>query len=311
MTTVQAYQFKRFGEPEVLELGAVDLPVLGDNQVMVIIKAVAVNPTDCRIRKGRLKEINGTHFPMYTGTDFCGVVDEIGSEVSGFKAGDFVYGCVNYRTLGGAMAEKVITGETNIALKPEKISYMEAAGSISPALEAFQAISACHNTGEGRRIFINGATNNTGMFAVQFAKMVGFDVTVSSSKNALKALKSVGADDAFHYSERNLSDFSHTFNYVLDLIGSFTTFAAAKPMLKPEGKLITTAHLPGLSEDKNVILIDVHNSGKQLQLFSRLFDLGEIKCASVRKFAFEEVSQAHTLVESGEFIGNTIITLNS
>ena len=90
MTTVQAYQFKRFGEPDVLELGTLDLPTLGDNQVIVIIKAVAVNPTDCKIRKGRLKEINGTHFPMYTGTDFCGVVDEIGSEVSGFKAGDFV-----------------------------------------------------------------------------------------------------------------------------------------------------------------------------------------------------------------------------
>lgn len=82
-------------------------------------------------------------------------------------------------------------------------------------------------------------------------------------------------------------------------------------MLKPEGKLITTAHLPALSGDRNVILIDVHNSGKQLQLFSRLFDLGEIRCAPVRKYTFEEVAQAHTQVESGEFIGNTIITLNS
>lgn len=311
MTTVQAYQFKRFGEPEVLELGTLDLPVLEDNQVVVIVKAVAVNPLDCKIRKGRLKEINGTKFPMYTGTDFCGVVDEIGSEVSGFKAGDFVYGSVNYRTYGGAMAEKVMTAESNLARKPETISYMEAAGSVSPALEAFQAISACHNTGQGRRIFINGATNNTGMFAVQFAKMVGFHVTVSSSKNAVRALKSLGADDAFHYSERNLAEFSQTFDYLLDLIGSFTTFAAAKPMLKAEGKLITTAHLPGLSEDGNVIVIDIHNSGKQLQLFSRLFDLGEIKCASVRKFAFEDIAQAHALVESGEFIGNTIITLNS
>ena len=303
---MKAVVFNRFGGPEVLQRIDRDVPEFGADEVLIEVSAVGVNPLDCKLRSGQLKMLSGEAFPLQVGADLCGTIEGVGSGIAGLAAGDVVYGTVNSHYKGGAMADKVATSYTNLARKPDSLSVESAAAVVTVALTAFQTFDTFSNVKAGDAVLINGASGNVGMFAVQFAKRLGLHVTASSSRDAVNAVTSRGADEVFDYRETDILSSGRTFDAVIDYSGSLATYEMAAPLLNPGAEFISTVPNPDLMKSA-AKLVTATTSSDQLAMFADLFDAGELMPPDVKTFPMSEAPGAHGFVEIGRFAGKVVL----
>ena len=186
---MKAIAYQEFGTADVLQTVEQPKPVIKADQVLVKVKAFSINPMDWKIRKGEMTLMSGSKFPKQTGTDFAGIVEEIGSSVSGLRKGDEVFGVVKNMMKEGVSAEYVAVSSSLIWKKPSTISFAQAASIPVVGTAAVTALEKMGNINAQTRILVNGATGGFGMFLLQLLKQNGAHVTAVTSSKGIEFAK--------------------------------------------------------------------------------------------------------------------------
>ncbi len=237
---MQAITYHRYGPPDVLELETVDLPALGDDEVLVRVRAASVNPRDWHYLRGLpyIMRPVGLRIPKDggLGSDMAGQVEAVGRAVTRFRPGDEVYAFV----LAGGFAEYARVPEGVLGPKPANLSFEQAAAVPLAALTALQGLRDHGHVQPGQRVLIIGASGGVGTFAVQLAKLFGAEVTGVCSTRNLDLVRSLGADHVIDYTREDFAGNGRRYDLVFQLAGTRSP-AAIRRALTPKGRLILSS----------------------------------------------------------------------
>jgi NADPH:quinone reductase-like Zn-dependent oxidoreductase len=235
-----------YGAPErVLKLEEVDPPSVGDDDVLIQVRATSVNTPDWITVTGvpyviRLQ--SGLRQPStpVRGTDVAGVVETVGKTVTDLQPGEEVFGSSWADTLAnraGSFAEFTVVPASKLIKKPVSLSFEEAGASAMSGLTALIAMRDVGQVGPGTRVLINGASGGVGTFAVQIAKALGAEVTGVSSTRNLELVRSLGADHVIDYTGEDFTRSEQRYDVILDNVINHPPTAAAQ-VLTPDGIFI-------------------------------------------------------------------------
>ena len=310
----------RYGPPEVVKLMEVNKPVPKDKEVLIKILAATVNRTDCGFRSAEYfisRLFSGLFKPKNTilGNEFAGVIEEAGREVTGFVAGEKVFGYNDTRF--GAHAEYMVMPENGaITAMPENLTFGEAAPITEGGHYALCDIRAA-KIKPGHNILINGATGSIGSAAVQLAKYFGANVTAVCSEKNVELVKSLGADVVIDYTKEDFTNTDQRFDFVFDAVGK-SSFGKCRPILKKNGIYIST-ELGKNSENiffalttpffcsKRVLFPIPSISKEDVVFLKELAESGHYKPVIDRHYKLEQIVEAYKYVESGQKTGNVVI----
>jgi NADPH:quinone reductase-like Zn-dependent oxidoreductase len=234
-----------YGSPErVLRLAHVDRPPVGDDDVLVRVRATSVNTPDWITVTGVpyiLRLRSGLRRPrtMVRGTDVAGVVEAVGTSVTDLRPGDEVFGSSWAGALAtpGTFAELTAVPASQLVKKPTGLTFEEAAASVMCGLTALVAVRDVGRVGSGTRVLINGASGGVGTFAVQIAKALGAEVTGVSSTRNLELLRSLGADHVIDYTNEDFTRHERRYDVILDNVMNHPPSKTAR-VLTPTGIFI-------------------------------------------------------------------------
>jgi NADPH:quinone reductase-like Zn-dependent oxidoreductase len=215
-------QYHRYGGPDEMRLETYELPVPGKHEILVRVRASSVNPVDWKIRQGAMKLITGRHFPRAMGTDFSGVVESVGPNVSRFHAGDEVFGTVPVKP-SGAFAQTLVTKEKLAVKKPASVSHDAAATLPVVGATAWRGLVEKGRLKSGQRVFVNGAYGGVGQAVVQIAKALGASVAGRVGASALFDARAMGLDPALDYTQEIPASLHQTFDIVFDCNGGLSS----------------------------------------------------------------------------------------
>lgn len=302
-------------EPNKLTPIQIDIPVLQDDEVLVDVKAISINPVDVKTRLGkglygRLKEID----PLILGWDISGVVSQTKSDQ--FNIGDEVFGMVNFPGHGKAYATSVAAPAKHLALKPKNISHQEAAASTLAALTAYQALVKKAKVQAGQQVLIHAAAGGVGHFAVQMAKHLGAIVTGTSSMAKKDFVLGLGADAHIDYKNFDWERSEQRFDFILDTIGG-ENIDHSLAVAKAGGVIISIPS--GLNEavvEKakakavNGFFFLVESNGEDMEIIAKYLEKGIISAHVSSQFLFDDIEKAHEQVESGRTTGKVVVNLD-
>ncbi len=274
---------------ESLHIGELPLPEIMDDEVLVRVHAASVNHIDYLKAEGVLQQFYPLNFPWIPGRDFAGVVVEVGKSVTLFKTGDAVYGDNTY---GGTYAEHVAVNQGALAVKPETVSFEEAASIPVSAETAYQALFGHGKINRDDTVLIVGAAGSVGGFAIQLAKLHGAKVIAFADEKYNKYLTLLGADRVVN----TLAD--GTINRVdvaIDLIGGEIQQQLYKT-LKKGGLLITTNQPPqeGEIQAHGVRAFMMHQkpTNEGLTVIARFIDEGKLRVNIAAIYPLEKGAEA-------------------
>ncbi len=230
-----------YGSPEVLSLKEVDQPIVSNAKVLVRIHATSVHAGDWHLMRGTpwlVRLMFGFFKPktQILGTDMAGIVEAIGSEVTQFKPGDRVFGDLSESGFGG-FAEYVCVPESALVLKPNNLTFAEAATVPVSALAALKGLRDVGKIQSGQQVLINGAAGGVGSFAVQIAKAHGAIVTAVCSSRNTEMVRSIGADHILDYTQVDITQTGQQYDLILDAAAYRSVFDYL-PILKPKGTYV-------------------------------------------------------------------------
>src|SRR5215831_3349233 len=234
---MQAIVYHRYGSPDVLRWEEIERPTPGDNEVLIKVCAASVNPYDWHFMRGLpyfLRIGAGLRKPKNKrlGVDVAGQVEAIGRSVTQFKPGDAVFG-----TCKGAFAEYACTSEGALVMKPDNITFEQAASVPIAALTALQGLRDKGQIQLGQRVLINGAAGGVGTFAVQIAKSFDAEVTGVCSTRNVEMVRSIGADRVIDYTREDFTTSSRRYDVLLDCVGNHS-LSSCRWALNPKGRLV-------------------------------------------------------------------------
>lgn len=312
----------------------VPVPEVGDNEVLVNIKAAGVNPLDNMIVRGEVKLIVPYKFPLVMGNEFAGVVEKVGGKVTEFKKGDRVYARMPLEKIG-AFAEYASVRADALAKTPDYLSFEEAASVPLTALTAWQAYELM-NVQKGGKLFISGGTGSVGAMAIPIAKSLGLTVITNGSGDNEERVRALGADQFIDYRKENYADIISDVDYVLDTLGDKELENEFK-ILRDGGSLVSLRGLPngefarrmrmplykraafmiaGKKYDKLAAkrgqryhFIFVHEDGEGLKKISEIFSDKKVQTSVDEIFSLDDINKAMKKVASGRSKGKTIIKI--
>lgn len=240
----------RYGPPDVLKLREVDKPPVGDDEVLVRVRAASVHPDVWHVVSGQPYVVRifgaGLLKPKnpVPGTDMAGVVESVGKNVTRFRPGDTVFGetiHLNQWTNGGAYAEYVSVQQDLLALKPDNITFEQAASVPTSGFITLLNLRDRSQFRPGHQVLINGAGGGVGTIALQIAKAHGAHVTAVDSTSKLGMLRSLGADEVIDYAREDFTHRGVLYDLVFDIPGNHR-FSACRRVLKPHGRYVLIGH---------------------------------------------------------------------
>src|SRR3989338_5376316 len=223
---MKAQLIKKFGDPTVFELSEISKPDLKPGSVLIKVYATSVNQIDCKIRSGAVDAI-APDFPAILHGDVAGMIEAVSPEVTNFKVGDEVYGCVGgLKGSGGALAEFMLADAKLIAKKPKSLSMLEAAALPLVSITAWEALFEKAKLTNKNNILIHGGVGGVGHIAIQLAKWCGAKVyTTVLKQEDFSLAKSLGADEVINAKEENVEKYvtrltgDRGFDIVFDTVG--------------------------------------------------------------------------------------------
>ena len=228
-----------YGSADVLTLSDIDMPVAGDDEVLIRVHAAGVGPDVWHLMTGRPYLVRAMGFGLrkpkarVLGQDVAGTVQAVGKDVTRFAPGDEVFGCCDR----GALAEYGCAKEDRVAAKPENLSFEQAAAVPVSACAALLGLRDAGGIAPGQSVLIIGASGGVGTFAVQLAKAFETDVTgVCSTKN-VDLVTSLGADRVIDYTREDFADGAQRYDLVLDTAGR-RSLTHLRRALTPQGTLV-------------------------------------------------------------------------
>ena len=311
---MRAYILEEFGGIDRLLLKDINIPEIADNQVLVKVNAISINPVDVRTRAGSaMAQFLKQDMPLILGWDIAGQVVSVGADVTKFKVDDRVFGMVNFLGHGKGYAEYVAAPETHLAKIPSNTNFEEAAAATLSALTVWQFLVHEAKIKSGDKILVQAASGGVGHYAVQIAKHFGaYVIGVSSSKNKDFVL-SLGADEHISYDQQEVTDVISNADIVVDAFAFDSLYKSLK-IVKQGGLIISL--LPMISEEviekakeKNVKIFYslVKSNEADIQSIAKLLETGAIKSRISKTFPFGKMGEAHLAVESGKTVGNLIV----
>jgi NADPH:quinone reductase-like Zn-dependent oxidoreductase len=318
---MKAIRIHEFGGPEVMKLVDIERPVAAADEILIKVYASGVNPVDWVVRQGGNEFLRPLlTLPLTLGWDAAGVVEDIGSNVTGFKPGDAVYGIPNFPGTQGSYAEYMPAKASQFALKPKTINFNEAAGVPLAGLTAWTGIFEHGKLQAGQRILILGASGGVGSFAVQFAKAIGAYVIGVASTPNLDYMKELGADDVIDYKTQKFEDILEEIDLVFDASphrDNAERMRAVK-VLKQRGILVSTNVDFPFNDEVNQALNQKGAKGELdvvqlrqdwLQEIASLIDEGKVKIAISKIYPLDEVAEAHRESETWHVRGKLILEI--
>ena len=304
------------GNTDKLQYTNLETPVISENEVLVKVKAISINPVDVKTRSGkgvygRLKDQK----PFILGWDISGEITKVGDEVSEFSIGDQVFGMVNFPGHGQAYAEYVAVPTNHLALKPSNISHEEAAAATLAALTAYQAIVHQAKVKAGDRVLIHAAAGGVGHFAVQIAKKIGAYVIGTASANNRDFLLELGVDEHIDYRSVRFEEATSDIDFVLDAIGGENIDRSLEVTKKGGTVISIPSGLNELVTEKakekgiNGFFFLVQSNGADMNAIAKLLEQRKIKAHVSASFTFEEMAAAHKQVETGKTRGKVVVTI--
>ncbi|HXV39924.1 MAG TPA: NAD(P)-dependent alcohol dehydrogenase [Steroidobacteraceae bacterium] len=328
-TTMKAVTRRCYGSPEVLAIENVAIPVPADDQMLVKVHAVAINPLDWHRVRGtpyamRLGEGFGAPKDPRLGIDFAGTVQAVGKDVTKFKPGDEIFGGKN-----GALAEYVTVREAgSIARKPQNVSFQQAAATYVAALTSLQALRDRAAVKPGQKVLINGASGGVGTFAVQLAKWLGAEVTGVCSTRNVELVRSLGADHVIDYTQEDFTESTERYDVIMDNVAN-RPILDIRRVLKPGGKYLVIggggpdanpwigafvapikAFVISWFVDEDLAFFLSHASVDDVVTMARLMAEGKVTPFVDREYPLAEVQEAMRYLETGRARGKVIITID-
>jgi NADPH:quinone reductase-like Zn-dependent oxidoreductase len=245
---------QKYGSFANFQLTNLPDPVAGNGEVLVRVHAASLNPADYKVALGIFKLLHARNFPMILGYDFSGVVEAVGSECGTFKVGDAVFGFLPYSFSNrrGSFAELVVARADEIALKPERLSHIDAAAAATSGITALQSLRDLGKVTKGQRVLITGVSGGVGSMAVCVAQQLGAQVVAIGSGSGLELAKKLGAVQTIDRSNKDLfANDIGAFDVVFDCAAAYS-WSMFKSKLKPGGTYVTL--LPSLSFMKDKVL---------------------------------------------------------
>ena len=313
-----------------LRFAEVAKPVPNDDQVLVRVRAAALNPVDGHMIRGSTigRLFGGLRKPKETlfGRDYSGVVEAVGKNVTEFKPGDEVFGARM-----GALAQYLCArADSGVVLKPANISFEQAAAVGVAGLTALQGLRDNGHVTAGQKILINGASGGVGTFAVQIAKAFSAEVTGVCSTRNVELVRSIGADHVIDYTKEDFTQRPERYDVLFDNVGNHP-FEARRRILKPKGICVLAGiggagWQPGkgkrivgaltallrsrFSEEKFVGFI-AQTKKDDLNFLRDLMQEGKVTPVIDRQYPFEQAVEALRYLEEGRARGKVIVRVDS
>lgn len=309
------------GYPDVFQLKEVEKPTPKDNEVLVKVRAASVNSWDWDYMKGTfLIRLSGLLKPIYRilGADIAGIVEEVGKNVKELSPGDEVFGDISVSGWGG-FAEYVCVRENILALKPDSMTFEEAAAIPQAAVLALQGLNHNRQIQPGQKVLINGAGGGVGTFAIQIAKSLGAEVTGVDKTGKMDMMRSLGADHVIDYTKEDFTKSGKHYDFIFDVAAYHSVFDY-KRVLNPNGKYVMIGGSTGRifqimflaplisrfgSKEMGVLM---HRPNKKdLNKLKELFEAGKVMPVIDRHYPLSEVAEAFRNFGEGQVIGKLVI----
>lgn len=313
---------------ENLELRDIEKPVPADNELLVRVRAASINPVDGHEMRGGwlMRPMSGMRKPKNTrfGTDFAGVIEAVGRNVTTLKPGDEVFGAKN-----GAVAEYIcVKADRAVVAKPANVTFEQAGSVAVAALTALQGLRDQGHIRAGQKVLINGASGGVGTFAVQIAKAFGAEVTAVCSTRNIDLVKSIGADHVIDYTKEDFTTDNQRYDILYDLVGNHS-FSERRRVLTPDGICVLAgiggagvhpetlvrigrnfwdAFLSHFSRQKFVFYIAKLNKS-DLNVLRELMETGKVAPVVDRAYKIDQTRSAVRYLEEGHARGKVVITM--
>ncbi len=320
---MRAIVYDRYGPPEVLRLEEVPRPVPKDDEVLIKVHASTVNRTDAGLRSAEYfisRFFTGLVRPRrkIPGTELAGEVVKAGPAVTEFAPGDHVFG-VSAST-AGAHAEYVCLPErAPLAHKPSGMSFEEAAA-VPDGIVLAKSYLDRLDLATQRKVLVYGASGSIGTAGVQLAKYFGAEVTAVCDTRHVELVRSLGPDRVIDYTTEDFTTSGETYDVVFDAVGKLS-FKRCKASLKPRGVYASTDLGPKNQNpflamwtsrigDKKVLFPIPRYTKKDVLFAKRVIEEGKYRAVIDRRYALEDVVEAHRYVETGQKTGNVVLTIS-
>ena len=316
-----------YGSPEeVLHLADIPKPTCGDDEVLVRVRASSANPWDWHFIRGepvlmRPTGLGGVRKPKFAipGGDLAGVVEGVGSRVTGFAVGDEVYGFGH-----GAFAEYLAVPADHLAAKPANLTFEQAAAVPLAAVTAIQGLRAGALT-SGQDVLIIGASGGVGSFAVQIAKDLGARVTGVCSTGNVDLVRSLGAEQVIDYTTADCTTGPARYDLVLQLGGTYSP-RAIRRVLTPKGTLIQSfgdgnRWVGPVGKILQAVIVNpfvgqtlktfvAEETTETLDELRELIEAGRLTPVIDAVYPLAEAAKAISLVESGSPPGKVVVSID-
>ncbi len=307
--------YKKYGSIDDLQMSEAEIPSIQPDELLLKVKAVAINPLDWKKLEGQLKIITGRKFPKGIAFDFSGVVEKVGENATNYKIGDAVFGALNAMK-GEALAEYIVVKEETIFKKLDSISFETAAAIISVGAAAIYLFEEAKIT-TGSELLINGASGGVGLLALQMAKKKGINVTAVASGEGLNYIRKWNPDKTIDYRKENVLAQTVKYNAIFEL-ASTLPFGKAKKLLLPNSSYVSTLPNPidmltalfnnMLSSKKNIMV----KANPTQEIYRELCDWLTQKDLEVtvnKTFPINEFKEAYRFAKKGGILGKVVFCL--
>jgi NADPH:quinone reductase-like Zn-dependent oxidoreductase len=317
---MKAAIINQFGNPDVFQLGEIDIPKINNEQILIKVNSVSINPIDWKQRNGNHKLILGSPFPIVLGYDVCGEVVQVGAEINSFKKGDMVFGVLDNK-YGGAMAEFAVGHENCFSDKPAGISMNEAAAFPMVSLTALQALRDKASLKAGESIIINGASGGVGHISLQISKLMGAKVIAIASERSREFVMQFNPDEFLDYNNLDVTKQNKKVDVFFDVIGNLS-FPKVKHLLKPGGIYLNLNYLHSLTKIPVNVFHQIFSKGKKAKsllmkhnpsdmiLIANWIKEKKLKVSIDKIFQLDQVKQAHEYAQLGHNKGKNVIVIS-
>src|SRR5947207_6967996 len=307
--TMKAVVLNEYGGREVLKYQDVPRPEPKQDEILVRVIAAAINPVDTYVRQGMFGKRGMENGPVILGYDVAGIVEKTGADAKKFKKGDAVY-CYLSVMRGGGYAEFAVAKESETALKPKNINFVDAAAVPLAATTASQALIDSGKIDNGQTVLIHGGSGGVGSFAIQIAKARGAKVIATASTAHQSLLKELGVDQAIDYTTTKFEDVVKDVDVVLNCVRA-DALGRSYAVVKKGGVVVSITDEPDQTECAKRALqcsrLGAHPEAKVLDELTKLIEAGKIKPVVSQTFPLAEASKAHEQIETHHTLGKIVL----
>ena len=315
---MKAIQLRETDGIESLQHEDVPRPEPGQDEYLVRVHAVGINPLDWLICRGMLPHLIDSDLPWIPGWDVSGVIESVGTNATAFTRGDTVYGMSRLPDGGGTFAEYTTMSGDEIANKPDTLSHNEAAAVPMGGQTAFHALYEAAKLDADERVLVHAAAGGVGHMAVQFATNTGAHVIGTASGRNRTFLRELEVDEFVNYRKERFENVLDDVDVVLDTIGG-DVLKRSVDVVQPGGVVVTLPESPSQEtvkryqdeHDVTVRFFDVIRDSEPVTLrqVAAQINAGVVAPSVSDVYGFSEIQNALGRSANGHVRGKLVVTL--